>query len=379
MRAERERYGENGDTLIEILMTLIVLSIAVVAIIIAFATGISASADHKNLAANDVLLRQAAEAAFYQIQQQPTPLYTSCAQVSDYSAVDYGSLPTGYSVQMTSVQYWDTTVSPATFDGTCAVDSPQLISLKLTNTVTSSSATTTFVVDNLGGAPVTPMSCCSVNPNTEVQGSVNQILTLTGTAFASGATVTFTSTVTGLSTGITVNSATFVNSTQFTLNVSVSPTATVGSYTITVTNPGGASKTSGPIFTVTQSTLTGLHVSSMVTNLGDNPPDPHDTTWDARVTVYVENGNNQLMSGVTVNGSWSVSTNQYTTSCVTDQTGSCEVADGLIDQFPPAPGGTPSSVTWTIFTSGSTAGLVKTGYTYAPLTNAVNSATTTAP
>ena len=371
VRTERERYGQNGDTLIEILMTLIVLSIAVVAIIIAFSTSISASADHRYLAVNDVVLRQASEAAFYQIQQQPTPLYKSCAQASDYSAITYG-VPSGYTVAMNPVQYWDTNASPATFDGSCAVDSPQLISLKVTNTAKNSSATETFVVDNLGGGPVVPMAVTAVSPNSESQGATNQILTLTGTSFASSATVSFAS------AGINVNSVTFVTSTQLTLNVSISPSATVGTSTITVTNhPSGASATSGPIFTVTQSILTGLHVSAMATDLGDNPPDAPGTTWDARVTVYVENGNDQLMSDVTVNGSWNITTNQYTSTCVTDQTGSCEVANALIDQFRAG----SASATWTISStqSGATAGLIKTGYTYAPGTNAVNAATTNAP
>lgn len=51
-------------------------------------------------------------------------------------------------------------------------------------------------------------------------------------------------------TGITVNSVTWTSVSQATLNVTVSPSATPGTRTVTVTNPDGQSTTSAELFTV---------------------------------------------------------------------------------------------------------------------------------
>ena len=44
----RDRYTENGDTLVEVLLAIVVLGIAAVALLTAFATSIGASAEHRN-------------------------------------------------------------------------------------------------------------------------------------------------------------------------------------------------------------------------------------------------------------------------------------------------------------------------------------------
>lgn len=357
IHAERGRHTENGDTLIEVLMTLIVLSIAVLALIIAFATGISASVDHRNLATNDAVLRQAEEEAFYQIQQQsaPAPLYMSCAPLSHYSDPIAGvqfDLPSGYTVTWNSIQYWDTTTTPAQFDGTCAANSPQLISLTVKQLLNGSIATTTFVVDDLGAGPASSLTVTSVSPSSAVQGTSNLALSLSGTGFASGATAAFSG------SGVTVNSATFVTPTMLDLNVSIATTASVGTDSITVTNPGGAYAT-GASFTVYQLTTTGttgMHVSAM-TSFNFFLP-----IWPI-VAVSVEDGSNHLMRHVTVSGTWSPSSGGgFTTStCVTDGSGTCYLIYGFLN-FSPVPG----PVTYTV------SGLVSTGYTYKPATNNPN-------
>ncbi len=350
-RADRDRCDERGDTLLEVLMTLVVLSIAVLALITAFATGVSASADHRSLATNDVVLRQAEEAAFYQIQQQPTPFYKSCAQPSDYAAVAYG-VPSGYIVTMNSIEYWDTVVSPAGFDGNltnCAVDpnSPQLISLTVKQVANGSIDTTTFVVDDLGAGTASSLAVTSVNPSSAIQGTSNLALALSGTGFASGATVAFSG------TGVTVNgSATFVTPTLLDLNVTVATNASVGTDSITVTNPSGASATSGPIFTVIRSTPNGMHVSAMSGNLF--------FLWPV-VAVSVEDGNNNLMRHVTVSGAWSPSSGGgfTTSSCQTNSSGTCYLLYGFLS-FSLVPG----PVTYTV------TGLASpTGTAYAPNSN----------
>jgi len=67
-------------------------------------------------------------------------------------------------------------------------------------------------------------------PNKLPQGTTRNY-TVTGSGFASGATVTISS------TGVTVNSVTFVNSSQLTANITVAADAALTARNITVTNP----------------------------------------------------------------------------------------------------------------------------------------------
>jgi type II secretory pathway pseudopilin PulG len=343
--SNHERYDERGDTMIEILVTLMVLSIAVVALIVTFETGIAASADHKNLAANDVVLRQVEEQAFYAVQQSSSPLYASCASVAggQYATLNYpdivngnnvsiyNSLPSLDTVNLNPIQYWDTTAPTATFDGTCAADSPQLISLTL-NVPNGSSATTTFVVDDLGTGPLGPLGSVVVSPPSAPQGTSNLALTMSGTGFDSNVQVSIP-----LSTGVTINSYAFVSSTLIDLNVNVSATATVQADSFTVTDPANSTyavQTAYPTFSVTQATLAGMHVSSLtefgfLSFLVGN-------IWPI-VAVQVEDGNNHLMTHATVFGSWSVATGGFTTTqCTTDASGTCYILYGLLN-YPPGP------------------------------------------
>lgn len=352
---KRDRCDERGDTMIEILMTLTVLSIAVVALIVTFATGISASVDHKNLAANDVVLRQVEEQAFYQIQQRSSPkaLYTSCATNAangPYSGITYNNLASGYTVTMNPIQYWDATT--AQFDGTCAaadIDSPQLISLSLA-APNGSSATTTFVVDDLGAGTsgALAVNSCSLTPPatptpcSAIQGTSNLALYLTGTGFASDATVAFSG------TGVAVNSTTFVTSTLLDLNVTVASNAPVTTYSVTVTNPGVGSATSGQIFTVLAVPPAGMHVSM-------SAGDFFLSIWPI-VDVTVTDASGRPVRHATVTGSWNTTPGGFnitTNTCTTDGSGSCYI---LYDLFGfPTNGG---SATYTI------SGITATGQTY---------------
>ena len=327
-------------------MTLIVLSIAVVALIVTFATGISASVDHRHLAANDVVLRQVEQQAFYLVQQQSSPLYTSCASLAggQYAVLannaTYNKLPSGYSVTMINpIQYWDPNAAggPA-FDSTCAPDSPQLISLTL-SAPNGSSATTTFVVDDLGAGPLGPLGGVTVSPPSGIQGTSNLALTLSGTGFASNVVVSINT----LTTGIKLNSYTFVTSSLIDLNVSIAATATAQADSITVTDPTAPVQTALGTFTVTALTPTGMHVSAM----GSFPlfGIPFFDIWPI-VGVTVEDGNNKPMKHVTVSGTWSPlpAGGLFTAnSCETDQSGTCYVFYGFLNFSP-----TAGPVTYTI-------------------------------
>ena len=147
--------SEAGDTLIEILFAIVILGIASVALLVAFAASISASAVHRSIATFDTVIRSASQQAISQIQQQPDPLYESCAPLAYYQtgpgAVVF-NLPTGYTAQVTSVQYWTGSVfSPNVSQ--CVPNSPQWITITITN-ASGQSYTNNFIVDNPYAPPV---------------------------------------------------------------------------------------------------------------------------------------------------------------------------------------------------------------------------------
>jgi prepilin-type N-terminal cleavage/methylation domain-containing protein len=65
----RRTATDRGDTLIEILLALIIISIAAVALLASFATTTSASATYRTIANSDAAVQVAAETARYDIEQ----------------------------------------------------------------------------------------------------------------------------------------------------------------------------------------------------------------------------------------------------------------------------------------------------------------------
>jgi hypothetical protein len=431
--------SDRGDTLIEILMTLVVLSITVLGLIIAFSTSLSASVVHRHLAANDVVLRSAAEEAISQIQQQPstsptaTP-YQSCA--TTYPSTDNFGAPSTYRAAVSSVEYWS--AAGADFvPSPCTANAPELVNLTVTNIASGTSVYTNFVVDARGqnsasafsvtaispatlvagteqvvsitgtgfvngdhdtvsfsGSGVTagplsfpntgtnsvivqatvsssasgtysvtvtdptsgtsatsgpiltvtsPLSVTSVSPSAQPQGASSQPLTLTGTGFGSGATVSFSGS--GVTAGPTSGSGNTLN-----FNVSITNNAAPGARSITVTNSGGVSATSGLIFTVNGTASTVLDVNLMIGSVDGTSK----RAWDAMVTIDVVDSNDNAIAGVTVTGTWDNNQSTATSTCTTNVTGSCKVEDGV----PLNLGANNSSVTFTV------SGLSATGYTY---------------
>lgn len=138
------RRSEAGDTLIEVLMTLVVASLCVVAFLVAFSTSISASAEHRTMVSMDTVMRSVSEQTVSQIQLQANPLFTPCATPATYNGLNFG-VPTGYSTTITSVQYWNGT----SFSSTCTAGStsPQLIDLTVTGPLGTTSSIS-FAVDD---------------------------------------------------------------------------------------------------------------------------------------------------------------------------------------------------------------------------------------
>jgi len=385
---DRNRRSEEGDTLIEVLMTLIILSGCAVALIITFATSIAASVDHRNLAVNETVLRNLDQTAFYQLQQEPQhgltlgSLFLPCAvgapgsvTVAAYSSGGSNAItfnpPAKYSVSIGAVQYWD----GVQFVDKCPVsNAPQLITLTVTNP-NGSIATTQTVVEGVG-VPPTIISVTGVSPASASQGAANSnlLLTITGTGFVSGDEVSFPASsgilVSGQAPG-TAGTAAFVSPTTLTAFVDLT-NAFAGSYKISVANSSGVTiaTSSSALFTVLPFKPTGMHVSTVAYNTADpagSDPDEPTGRWDAWLTLTVVSGSpaNAPLQGAVINGSWNLSGFSYTTSCTTDQTGSCTVYIGYPDQLPHTQSPLP---TFTLSTSTSSnpgvGGIVLNGYTY---------------
>ena len=73
--------GEAGDTLIEILIAIVIISLSVVALLGTLTETVTSSAEHRSLSTLDTLLKSFAEAVKYDVQYQPvaTSIYTECA------------------------------------------------------------------------------------------------------------------------------------------------------------------------------------------------------------------------------------------------------------------------------------------------------------
>ena len=136
-REGEPRRSDRGDTLLEVLLALLVISLTSVALMSGYATTIAGSATHQSLAGLDVALRDAAEQVTYQVQsQQPIPDYTPCPTIAGgevtYSPTSpsgqtntlrYGSHPLdmsgvvltgGESLKLSGPEYWDPSTSNPT-------------------------------------------------------------------------------------------------------------------------------------------------------------------------------------------------------------------------------------------------------------------------
>jgi type II secretory pathway pseudopilin PulG len=218
-KSARTRRSEAGDTLIEVLLTLIVLSLAAVSLMIAFGTSITASAEHRSLATNDVVLRGVADTAFQEIQQAATPTFSACA--TSYNVADNYGAPTGFTVA-TQVQDWIggsfvAVPSPCTTGSTT-----QLVTLTVTNP-NGTTESTSIVVDNRGEPSITTANL----PSAE------QALSYSASLAGTGGVTPYTWSISSgsLPTNLSLNSANgFITGTV---------TASSGSYPFTVTITGG--------------------------------------------------------------------------------------------------------------------------------------------
>jgi hypothetical protein len=114
--------------------------------------------------------------------------------------------------------------------------------------------------------------------------------------------------------------------------------------------------------TTTTTTLNQLHVSDI-----SGQANGVSESWDAQVTITVQDASGRAVSGALVSGSWSNSVDTSTSTCMTTALGTCSVEDGDHRQLD----NRDESETFTV------SGLVLTGYTYNAGANSPNPATVT--
>lgn len=155
--------SEAGETLVEVLLSLIILALASVALITAFGTDISASAEHRSLSNFDTALASSIATTTSLIQQQYSSVFSSCptpagslagypsstaltaaVNISGFTAAIQGS------GKLSAVEYTDgnSFSTNCTSGATGDVGDPQLITVVVTDTATGYSQANSVVVAN---------------------------------------------------------------------------------------------------------------------------------------------------------------------------------------------------------------------------------------
>ncbi|HXX91734.1 MAG TPA: Ig-like domain repeat protein [Acidimicrobiales bacterium] len=141
----RSPRGEEGDTLIELLMAIVILSLTVAALFGGLITVITASAEHRSLAAIDTLLNSFSQSVQYQVQLQPQPRSDATAATTNGSPVvtdsaigasDFGKPVSGTGIPANS--YVGTVTPGSSFLLSSAAGGPQAnVDATATGTVTA--------------------------------------------------------------------------------------------------------------------------------------------------------------------------------------------------------------------------------------------------
>jgi len=110
----RRPESESGETLLELLIALVIMSIAVVAIVGALAASIKVSDVHRKQTTAGTAARSYAEV----VKNNAVSGYVACASASAYTT-GFPAAPTGFSTPVAQIKYWTGT----TWSGTCTTDS----------------------------------------------------------------------------------------------------------------------------------------------------------------------------------------------------------------------------------------------------------------
>lgn len=149
--AVAERFkDERGETLSELLMTILIMGIAFVSILAGLGTAIALSGVHRGQANADVVIVSAADA----VKSQTQNAYVACnlATTSSYSPTTGVTLPSGWTaanLTITSVKGWNGTAFATCTSGS----TDNKIELVTVQAVTPGTPSTTESVDVLKRNP----------------------------------------------------------------------------------------------------------------------------------------------------------------------------------------------------------------------------------
>lgn len=132
MRRRPSGVDERGETLVELLVTLVILSTAVIALVGGIAAAIRFSDLHRKQANAGAYVRAFGEAVQNKVNATPTG-YTLCATTGVYTTAYTVPDPTRYTASITSIAYWNGTA----FASTCPVSGDagvQRLSLQVAST-----------------------------------------------------------------------------------------------------------------------------------------------------------------------------------------------------------------------------------------------------
>jgi hypothetical protein len=148
----------------------------------------------------------------------------------------------------------------------------------------------------------------TTSPTSAPQGTINLNVTVNGNGFKRGAKAQWFVTGTTNPGGVTVNSTSFISSTQITANITVSSTATVSGFDVQVTNADGRTGKGTDLFAVTQSSSSNATSNvydtlNAVTPVCGNPPCETLLRSDSAVSggsnAYSTAKNGSIVSDVT--------------------------------------------------------------------------------
>ena len=121
--------------MIEILLALIVLGLTSVALIVAFSTTLSASAEHRKLTSADIAINDYSQQVIAGIEANqdlftcPTPALSASANAAYYNTELAITSPSPYNPTISSVQYWNSSTS--SFTTSCIANASELITVSV--------------------------------------------------------------------------------------------------------------------------------------------------------------------------------------------------------------------------------------------------------
>jgi len=154
----------------------------------------------------------------------------------------------------------------------------------------------------------------TTSPTSAAQGTINLNVTVNGNGFKQGAKAQWFVTGTTNPGGVTVNSTSFVSSTQLTANITVSSTATISGFDVQVTNADGRTGKGTDLFAVTTSAAScNYNVTSVLYDTDSNSVRfQYQSDGLGPYTTY-NKGNNSVSSIIQKSCSWDLDTTNSST------------------------------------------------------------------